>query len=566
VVAPAGVSLPEWTGGHAVEQADAASLVAVVNGHLVRGHDVVLVVAPDAVTAAEWALVHEAAADPRVATVSVGSGSAEDDARLRLVPVATGTVVLLCATAAQLVGGLEQGPDVSSIGTVLTDFSLRARERGLFDLAIGPVPTAAPLDEATRPWLMARHPVLLRGLLADADGGGSRPGPSRAAPARVRTGARALRILVDDTTLGPHETGAQITTLAIVRALAEREDVAEVTVALRNGIPPYAREVLGLARARAWIRTDEGYDGAGAHDVVHRTTQPDVGFSVTAARRCAPRVVVTILDLIGYRGGHYFGSTDEWLGYRRSIRDAVAAADAVTTISRDVARIAALEGLAVEPDRLFPILYGTDHLTGAEAGELPRGIVASGHVADDYLLCLGTDYLHKNRDLALAVQRELRARGRRVTLVLAGATVPFGGSSASEPAPMGGADDVVVLPSVSPRERNWLLRHAAVVLYPTSAEGFGLVPFEAARFATPTVHVPFGPFLETLPGELGMPGSWDVAAFAAAVEHLLVDPAARRAQVAAVLEAGARCTWQRTAADYVAMYRALLDRPRNCDV
>ena len=58
---------------------------------------------------------------------------------------------------------------------------------------------------------------------------------------------------------------------------------------------------------------------------------------------------------------------------------------------------------------------------------------------------------------------------------------------------MSGGLTPTVLSEVEPAERNWLLANAACVLYPTSAEGFGLLPFEAASFGTPCVHVAFGP-------------------------------------------------------------------------
>ena len=159
-------------------------------------------------------------------------------------------------------------------------------------------------------------------------------------------------------------------------------------------------------------------------------------------------------------------------------------ADGVTTISEDVAHVLAQERLPVDRDRVFPVLYGTEHLSGHEPAEFPEELANRGDLGRQFVLCLGTDYAHKNRDLAVAVHQELRRRGLALTFVLAGPSVPFGGSRNAERQLLQDDDDVLFLPNVSSRERNWLMRHATVVLYPTSAEGFGLVPFEAARFGT----------------------------------------------------------------------------------
>ena len=146
--------------------------------------------------------------------------------------------------------------------------------------------------------------------------------------------------------------------------------------------------------------------------------------------------------------------------------------------------------------------------------------------------------------------------------MLAGPSVPYGGTRNAERQLVAGHDDgVLFLPNVSSRERNWLFRHAAAVLYPTSAEGFGLVPFEAARFGSPSVTVGFGPLLETSPEVPVVASSWEPSEIADCVERLMDDPALRRQQVSATLSAADRYSWRRTADEFVSMYRALLARP-----
>ena len=298
------------------------------------------------------------------------------------------------------------------------------------------------------------------------------------------------------------------------------------------------------------------------YDIAHRTAQPDKQYEVAAARDAARRVVVTVLDLIAYRAGSYHATTDDWLEYRGVLRKALREADAVTTISEDVALALEIERMPMERERVFPILYGTEHLDGTEATEFPPELAVRGKIATEFLVCLGTNYAHKNRDLAIAVQQELCRRGLEVTLVLAGASVPYGGSFASERRLLTGGDDVIFLPSVNSRERNWLFRHAAVVLYPTSAEGFGLVPFEAARFGAPTVTVAFGPLLETSHDVPVVAASWNARDFADCAERLLRDPDLRRAQVNATLAAADRYSWDRTADEFTRMYRQLLSRSK----
>ena len=162
--------------------------------------------------------------------------------------------------------------------------------------------------------------------------------------------------------------------------------------------------------------------------MAHRLVQPDQWFSVDRWRTVADRVVVTVLDLIAYRNGAYHENAGEWLAYREALRAGVPAADAVAVISEDVKVQVEMERLPVDPERLRAIAFGTEHITGDEPTELPQELVARGFVEGQFVLCLGTDYAHKNRDLALAVVAELRRRGHAHALVMAGPTVPYGSS------------------------------------------------------------------------------------------------------------------------------------------
>jgi glycosyltransferase involved in cell wall biosynthesis len=160
---------------------------------------------------------------------------------------------------------------------------------------------------------------------------------------------------------------------------------------------------------------------------------------------------------------------------------------------------------------------------------------------------------------------------------------------------LGSREHVFVIPEVTGPERNWLLRHASFVWYPTSAEGFGLVPFEAAAFGTPTVAVDFGPISELTyargsdtgrrndhndnadarelkvprdqPSEFGddvpiLANGWDVDSLAQVALRFLGDPDLARRQAAALQAAGRHYRWNETADALVTLFRETLARPK----
>ena len=119
----------------------------------------------------------------------------------------------------------------------------------------------------------------------------------------------------------------------------------------------------------------------------------------------------------------------------------------------------------------------------------------------------------------------------------------------------------VLLPDVDSAERNWLLKHATPVLYPSSAEGFGLVPFEAARFGTPTVHVEFGPLKDLLGGSPAAVQGWSEVSLVQAMCAMLDDPQVARDSVRLTLDRAESLTWTRTASLLVEEYMRIMGLP-----
>lgn len=468
------------------------------------------------------------------------------------VAYASGPVVVLSGHALSAVGPLSE----TDPGSALADFSLRARRRGFLDVRDISSFVTGPPGTVNVGWLLERHPFAAGLLDEDHD--------AEAAVANVvRSKVRGLDVIIDASWSGPWEMGTQVQALALVQALSRRADVRRVTVALPREPSLMASALESQTKVVAHPKPYGEVAGLGPADVIHRPFQPDWPLDIDVWRDEATCTVVTFLDLISWTVGTYHASGDEWMAYRRTIRDTAARVDGVVAISEDVASQARMERLPVEPGRLFVVPLGTDHLQGDETELAPEVALTAG-LGTRFCLVLGADYTHKNRDLAMRAHAELRRRGFDIDLVLAGPTVRYGSSRMTE-AVAGAAtrhDRIFVLGNVPAAERNWLLRHAEVVLYPTSAEGFGLVPYEAAAFGTPTVLVPAGP-LADLASLLPVAASgWSPVELADAAERLLADPDLAGEQVKAALVAGQHLTWDDCAARLVKVYRDLLALPR----
>ena len=193
-------------------------------------------------------------------------------------------------------------------------------------------------------------------------------------------------------------------------------------------------------------------------------------------------------------GRSYSGSAIGWLRYRDSLVAGVAGADGVVVISDDTRRNVDQEALPVDRDRIFLVANGTDHLAGTESESIPAELCARGFFGGEFLLVMGRTTATRTTIWRSARGGCCGTRSHSCRSCSSAPTSPRARRVSARSRRCGGRRRGDVRRAGRDHtERNWLLRHASVVLYPTSAEGFGLVPFEAAQFGTPTAAVSFDP-------------------------------------------------------------------------
>ncbi len=358
---------------------------------------------------------------------------------------------------------------------------------------------------------------------------------------------RRLRVLICMLTLVPGAMGGSETyARELLRELADRD------LDLRTLVAPVGRGFSGAsgnlpetvveefptgaaisARARALVlaavrRGALRRRTAGADVVHHPFTVP-----VPPAGR-GQRSVVSLLDVQHHDLPGLFSRAER--AYRSVTYDRAARrADAVVTISH-FCKDRIVHHLGIEPDRIHVAHLGvrTEEFTPALG---PR---------ESFLLYPAKVWPHKNHPMLLAAFRLLRERHPSLTLVLTGA-------SADELPAV--PDGVQVRGQVSRAELVELYRRAAVMVFPSRYEGFGLPPIEAMASGCPVAAAAVGSLPEVV-GDAGVLFDPDDAeAIAAGVEQALDDSA--RLQPLG-LQRARTFTWAGCADVHERLYRSLV--------
>ena len=485
--------------------------------------------------------------DPRVCSVSLVSTplpSGHQTWQRGTAP--TGPVTLIAADVQDLVGPMTVQDEQS-----LIEWCTHASERGLW-----------------HDWWYLHAVDVLRSStgtqMSDMDLREARD-TTTASAYRMVTGPQTisggLNLWVDITWLGPHETGAQVLATAALGALQRQSGVDTITLSGAATLPRYAEHLRDLPGIE--LHSDD--TPMPQADIAWYPNQIDRRSNIAQARAQGRRVVTTYLDLIAYDIPRYHASANDWADYRHLQRAVALSVDGITTISQDVANRLLLEVPQLDASRVRAIPLGLDHISAApREPESDIELLRNQVTVRPFVLVLGNDFIHKNRDFAISVWERVLEAGVNCDLVLAGLHVRSSSSREAEDRLVSQHTNlrgtVHTIGHVSSESRTWLMANAAVVLYPSSAEGFGFVPYEAAALGTPSTFIQFGPLAE-LSGVRDAPSRWSVDEVAADLTRLLTQEDAAAGRVADLQHVRTELTWERFAERLVTFFGETLSRP-----
>ncbi|MET0602634.1 MAG: glycosyltransferase, partial [Baekduia sp.] len=372
-----------------------------------------------------------------------------------------------------------------------------------------------------------------------------------------------LSVTVDARNVAGAMSGSVVHVVELLGALAQRDDIRVRALLPAQVGADAARALEGIPALERLGAEAAADDGVARTHIAHRPWQVESVADMALLDRLGERTVLTHQDLIGYRTPDVFASVDVWQDYRATTVDALGLAAMVLFFSQAAAHDAAAEDLiAPERSRVVPI-GAVPELLGGDGGTAPSALRDRDR---PFLLVLGARFRHKNVRFALELLGALRGEhGWDGKLVLAGGDVLNGSGSADDAAWLLRAPEhagaVVELGAVSQAEKTWLLANAAAVVYPSTYEGFGLVPFEAAQAGTPALVAPTSALRETVPAQLALLTPWDARASASRVAPVLADGGPRAELVEGLRMAAGTLTWERTGGLLVEAYHDALRLP-----
>ena len=373
-----------------------------------------------------------------------------------------------------------------------------------------------------------------------------------------------LEVGVDALTLGPDRMGTQHVVAETLRTLARRKEIRRLVAFVPQHLPRYVSELREEFADVEFVGVNAFVDRPDkVLDLVYRPCQVYSLAELDYMHAAGRRFVVNQLDSISFQVPAYHPNPQVWVSYRDLTRLALQLAHGVAFLSEHGRRVALAEGLIDETTLTAVVSCGISEpdpdLAARRPASLPEDLAG-------FLLCIGASYLHKNRRLALEVWDELRRRGWQGPIVLAGPTPPNGSSLAREAEFLLGRPDlradVHTLAGITEAEKRWLYERAALVLYPSVIEGFGIVPFEAAAHGVPVLATRQGSMDETLPAGIPALDGFDVGRAADTAWALLHDVEAARQLVEALRERGRQYDWARTGDLLIDLFQEVLRRPR----
>lgn len=294
-------------------------------------------------------------------------------------------------------------------------------------------------------------------------------------------------------------------------------------------------------------------------DLFHFCSQTD------APARLRADYVVTVLDLIPHRLPELYSQGKSRIRFRLGRfleQQAMTRARGVIAIS-EYTRKDLRDLIGIPDERIVVTPLGvTPGLAPASEGDV-AAFRRRHQLRPDYLLYVGGIDRRKNIPFLLEVARAVIAEQPDVELVLAGRYRDDPDFPALvERIQRAGLERSVRLAGyISEEELPALYSGAAMFLYPSLYEGFGLPPVEAMACGAPVVAANRTALPEVLGKAALLADPEELTEFVAAVRALLADPERRRELAAAGRRQAERFTWEATARATLEAYRHFASLP-----
>lgn len=334
---------------------------------------------------------------------------------------------------------------------------------------------------------------------------------------------KPFSLAIDISWFGNFMTGAQVAFANQLRTLEMNDSVHKIYLLTPGEAPQGIRDF--IESGKTVIAPDSRKLSV---DILWRPIQADRSFDFCNLKIQHTYQVISILDFIAYENPTYRKSHRIWKNYRKQFRHALSESDLILAISQDVKNLIVRRMPFLDSNRIKVVPLGVDHIS-------KKSSQIAIHIEHEnpYFLFIGTDYTHKNLDFAVRVCEKVRESCAELKLIVIGLNRNDLHTNSKWVEYQGFVSDEI---------KSDLISRATAVLYPTSAEGFGFIPFEAAALDTPTLFTEFGPLAEEI-SSLYQPKSWSVNEYSELGVRILTDPSFEQELVKEIKNAATHYSW-----------------------
>ncbi|MGZ4732310.1 MAG: glycosyltransferase family 4 protein [Terriglobales bacterium] len=367
---------------------------------------------------------------------------------------------------------------------------------------------------------------------------------------------RTLKVAWDNSLAGRDKAGTGVYAARLLEQFAHRTDLS---MQVLNGWRPVSPASGLLDRARGTVASmlwTHAYlprrVGKMQVDLLHAPA-----FIAPALAAPCP-VVVTVHDVTYLLFPSHFSRW--WVTYLQIVMPPAIRSAAAIICGSEHSRRDIVKTYSISPDKVHVVPYGVDHERFHPGIRLDLNWARSLGIRAGYVLHVGSFSYRKNIPVLLRAIARLRSKGKWEDrqLVLAG----------SQDVSMKGAHEVfdtireldlnsVVLAGHVPEEHiPGLYAGAAALVIPSLYEGFGLPVLEAMAAGTPVVASNTSSLPEVAAGAAILFPPEDELALADAIEDVLENRSTANELRRNGLERARQFSWQRTAEETVAIYKA----------